>query len=63
MATTINPIMSELAYRLSTQKRALAREWLFLNPALDQRARQRHFECAQRLGARLIAGDYGLSPA
>ena len=55
--------MSELAYRLSTQQRALSREWLFLNPALDQRARQRHFECAQRLGARLIAGDYGLSPA
>ena len=55
--------MSELAYRLSTQQRALAREWLFMDPVMDKRARQRHFECAQRLGARLIAGDYGLSPA
>lgn len=55
--------MSELAYRLSTQQRALAREWLFLDPVMDKKARQRHFECAQRLGARLIAGDYGLSPA
>jgi len=51
-------IMSELAYRLSTQQRALAREWLFIDPLLDKKARQRHYECAQRLAARLIAGDY-----
>lgn len=50
--------MSELAYRLSTQQRALARDWLFMNPDMDQKARQRHFECAQRLAARLIAGEY-----
>lgn len=51
-------IMSELAYRISTQQRALARDWLFMDPVMDRRARQRHFECAQRLAARLIAGDY-----
>ena len=51
-------IMSELAYRLSTQQRALAREWLFLNPVMDKKARQRHFKCAQSLAARLIAGGY-----
>ncbi|WP_288492499.1 hypothetical protein [Paracidovorax oryzae] len=50
--------MSELAYRLSTQQRALARERLFLNPVLDEKARLRHFECARSLAARLIAGDY-----
>ncbi|CAN7648936.1 hypothetical protein LJR129_005056 [Acidovorax sp. LjRoot129] len=50
--------MSELAYRLSLQQRALARDWLFMNPEMDKRARQRHSECAQRLAARLIAGDY-----
>jgi len=50
--------MSELAYRLSTQQRALKRAWLFMNPVMDQMARQRHFGCAQRLAARLIAGDY-----
>jgi hypothetical protein len=50
--------MSELAYRLSTQQRALAREWLFMDPVMDKKARQRHFECAQRLATRLIAGDY-----
>lgn len=50
--------MSDLAYRLSTQQRALTRDCLFLDPALDKRARQRHFECAQRLAGRLIAGDY-----
>lgn len=50
--------MSDLAYRLYTQQRALAREWLFMNPVLDASARTRHFECARRLAARLIAGDY-----
>ena len=50
--------MSELAYRLSTQQRALARDWLFNSPVMGKTARQRHFECAQRLAARLIAGDY-----
>lgn len=54
--------MSVLAYRLFTQQRALAREWLFIDPVMDARARQRHFECAQSLAARLIAGEYGLSP-
>lgn len=42
--------MSELAYRLLLQKRALAR--LDLHP----RTRQFHFECAQRLAAQIIAG-------
>lgn len=51
-------IMSELAYRLYTQQRALAREWLFMDPVMDKKARQRHFECAQHMAARLIAGDY-----
>ncbi len=51
-------IMSELAYRLSTQQRALARDRLFLDPVMDRKARQRHFDCAQRLAARLIAGEY-----
>jgi len=50
--------MSELAYRLSTQQRALARDWLFIDPVLNEKARQRHFECAQRLAARLISGSY-----
>ena len=50
--------MSEFAYRLSTQQRALAREWLFMNPVMDMKARERHFECAQSLATRLIAGDY-----
>lgn len=50
--------MSDLAYRLFTQQRALARECLFLDPAMDKTARQRHFDCAQRLAARLISGDY-----
>ena len=50
--------MSELAYRLSTQQRALARDRLFLDPVMDRKARLRHFECAQRLAARLIAGEY-----
>ncbi|MGG4054003.1 hypothetical protein [Delftia tsuruhatensis] len=50
--------MSELAYRLSTQQRALARDWLFMNPVSDQHARQRHFECAQGLAARLLSGTY-----
>ena len=53
--------MSELAYLLSTQQRALSRDWLFLNPVLDARARQRHQEAAKRYAARLIAGDYFLS--
>lgn len=51
--------MSELAYRLGLQQRAIARERLFENDAFDRRARRWHFECAQRLAARLIAGDYG----
>lgn len=51
-------MMSYLAYRLSTQQRALAREQLFIDTVLDQKARLRHFECAQRLAARLISGDY-----
>lgn len=51
-------IMSELAYRLSTQQRALARDQLFMDRSMDERARKRHFECAQRLAARLIAGAY-----
>ena len=51
--------MSELAYLLSTQQSALSRDWLFLNPVLDARARQRHQEAAKRYAARLIAGDYG----
>ena len=50
--------MSELAYRLSTQQRALARDWLFIDTVMDQKARQRHFECAQRIAARLISGTY-----
>ncbi len=50
--------VSELAYRLSTQQRALARDRLFLDPVMDRKARLRHFECAQRLAARLIAGEY-----
>ncbi|MFN9474657.1 hypothetical protein [Acidovorax sp.] len=50
--------MSELAYQLSTQQRALARDWLFIDQVRDKAARQRHFECAQRLAARLIAGNY-----
>ena len=50
--------MSELAYRLSTQQRALARDRLFMDPVMDRKARQRHFDCAQRLAARLIAGEY-----
>lgn len=50
--------MSELAYRLGLQQRALARERLFEDDAMDRRARLRHFECAQRLAARLISGEY-----
>lgn len=50
--------VSELAYQLSTQQRALARDWLFIDQVRDKAARQRHFECAQRLAARLIAGNY-----
>lgn len=50
--------MSELAYRLSTQQRALARAWLFMDPVMDKKARQRHFDCAQRLAARLISGEF-----
>ncbi|WP_043003078.1 hypothetical protein [Comamonas testosteroni] len=52
-----NP-MSELAYRLMTQQRALARDRLFLDDALDKRARERHFECARDLASRIIAGNY-----
>lgn len=50
--------MSELAYRLMTQQRALARDSLFLDDALDKRARERHFECARNLAAHIIAGNY-----
>lgn len=50
--------MSELAFRLSLQQRALARERLFENETWDRRSRRFHFECAQRLAARLIAGAY-----
>ena len=50
--------MSELAYRLILQCRALARERLFENEALDVKARSRHSECARRLAARIIAGTY-----
>lgn len=50
--------MSELAYRLNLQQRALARDRLFENDAADARARQFHFACAQRLAAKLISGGY-----
>lgn len=50
--------MSELAYRLMTQQRALARDRLFLDDALDKRARERHFECARNLASRIISGNY-----
>ena len=50
--------MSELAYRLGLQQRALARERLFEDDAANACARRCHFECAQRLAARLINGDY-----
>lgn len=41
--------MSELAYGLSTQQRALARDWLFMDAAMDDCAQVRHFECARAL--------------
>lgn len=50
--------MSELGYRLFTQQRALARERLFENQDLHMKARQRHYECARNLAARILAGDY-----
>jgi len=50
--------MSELAYRLLLQKRALARDRLFDNDDLDRRARARHFECARDLASRIISGTY-----
>lgn len=50
--------MSELAYRLGLQQRALARERLFDDDAADRRARQFHVECARRLAERIIAGAY-----
>ena len=49
--------MSEHAYRLMTQQRALARDRLFLNDAMDKRARELHFECARKLASRIIAGN------
>lgn len=50
--------MSELAYRLHLQQRALARDRLFENDVMDARSRLRHFACAQQLAARIIAGVY-----
>lgn len=50
--------MSELAYRLHLQQRALARNRLFENEAMDAKSRVRHFVCAQQLAARIIAGGY-----
>ena len=43
--------MSILAYRLTLQQRAIAR------PELHPRSRQFHFDAAQRIAARLIAGE------
>ena len=50
--------MSEIAYRLHLQQRALARVRLFENQAAEVKSRQAHFECAKRLAALLIAGHY-----
>lgn len=50
--------MSELAYRLGLQQRALGRERLFENDAANQRSRLFHIACAQRLAGRIISGEY-----
>lgn len=47
--------MSELAYRLLLQKRALARDRLFLDDSMNQRAYKFHFDCARRLASQIIA--------
>lgn len=44
--------------RVTEISRALARDRLFLDDALDKRARERHFECARNLASRIIAGNY-----
>ncbi|WP_293595617.1 MULTISPECIES: hypothetical protein [unclassified Polaromonas] len=50
--------MSELAYRLGLQQRALSRQRLFKCDAADRRSREFHFACAQRLAGRIISGEY-----
>lgn len=50
--------MSEIAYRLHLQQRALARDRLFENQDLEVKSCQAQFECAKRLAALLIAGNY-----
>ena len=49
--------MSDLAYRLYLQQRALARDRLFEDQAMDAKARVRHFACAKQLASRIIAGE------
>jgi len=54
--------MSDLAYRLALQQRALARERLLrTTPQISARAGF-HFECAQRLAGRIISGEHPRQP-